>query len=98
MDAIAHSDILNKPITPEDAADPEALETKRQEMLATAKKFATIAAAMLDERKEAAHFVDNFIKREHQVDESLEQVKHLRKHWEDKINEVQRQDHRRLIG
>jgi hypothetical protein len=91
MDAVAHSDILNKPITPEDAADPEALEAKRQEMLATAKKFATTAAVKLEERKEAAHFVDNFLQRERQVDESLEQVKHLRKHWEDKITEVQQE-------
>ncbi|KAK1660902.1 hypothetical protein QYE76_049061 [Lolium multiflorum] len=43
------------------------------------------------ERKEAAHFVDNFLQRERQVDESLEQVKHLRKHWEDKIAEVQQE-------
>ncbi|KAK1609039.1 hypothetical protein QYE76_032712 [Lolium multiflorum] len=84
MDAIAQSDILNKPITPDDAADPEALEAKRKEMLATAKKFANTAAAMLDERKEAAHFVDNFLKREREVDESLEKVKQLRKHWEAK--------------
>ncbi|KAK1626676.1 hypothetical protein QYE76_000991 [Lolium multiflorum] len=91
MDAIAHSDILNKPITPEDAADAEALEAKRQEMLATAKKFATTAAAMLDERKEAANFVDNFLKREREVDESLVKVKQLRKHWEDKITEAQQE-------
>ncbi|KAK1695602.1 hypothetical protein QYE76_012299 [Lolium multiflorum] len=91
FDAIAHSDILNKPITPEDATDAEALEAKRQEMLATAKKFVTTAAAMLDERKEAAHFVDNFLKRERQVDESLEKVKQLRKHWEDKITDPQQE-------
>ncbi|KAK1670039.1 hypothetical protein QYE76_058198 [Lolium multiflorum] len=91
MDAIAHSDILNKPITPEDAANAEVLEAKRQEMLATAKKFATTAAAMLDERKEAANFVDNFLQRECQVDESLAKVKQLRKHWEDKITEAQQE-------
>ncbi|KAK1612597.1 hypothetical protein QYE76_036270 [Lolium multiflorum] len=91
MDAIAHSDILNKPITPEDAANAEALEAKQQEMLATAKKFATTAAAMLDERKEGSHFVDNFLQRERQVDESLAKVKQLRKHWEDKITEAQQE-------
>ncbi|KAK1558042.1 hypothetical protein QYE76_048289 [Lolium multiflorum] len=72
MDAIAQSDVLNKPITPDDVADPEALEAKRKKMLATAKKFANTASAMLDERKEVAHFVDNFLKREREVDESLE--------------------------
>nr|XP_051229488.1 uncharacterized protein LOC127347329 [Lolium perenne] len=91
MDAIAHSEILNKPITPDDAADPEALEAKRQEMLATTNKFATTAAAMLDERKEAAHFLDNFLKRERQVDESMEKFKQLRKHWEDKVTELQQE-------
>ncbi|KAK1681684.1 hypothetical protein QYE76_042532 [Lolium multiflorum] len=65
--------------------DPEALEAKMKEMLATAKNFANTAAAMLDERKEAAHFVDNFLKKEREVDESLEKVKQLRKHWEDKM-------------
>ncbi|KAK1612950.1 hypothetical protein QYE76_036623 [Lolium multiflorum] len=91
MDAIAHSDILNKPITPEDALNAEALEAKRIEMLATAQKFAQTAAAMIDERKEAANFVDNFLKREREVDESLVKVKQLRKHWEDKITEAQQE-------
>ncbi|KAK1697110.1 hypothetical protein QYE76_013807 [Lolium multiflorum] len=70
---------------------PEALEAKSQEMLAIAKKFATTAAAMLDERKEAAHYVDNFLKREREVDESLVKVKQLQKHWEDKVTELQQE-------
>ncbi|KAK1680708.1 hypothetical protein QYE76_041556 [Lolium multiflorum] len=90
LDAIAHSDILNKPITPDDDADLEALEAKRKEMLATAKKFANTAAAMLDERKEAANFMDGFLKREREVDESLEKVKQLRKHWEAKMSEARK--------
>jgi hypothetical protein len=77
MDAIAHSAILNKPITPEEAADPEALEAKRQEMLATAQKIARTAAAMLDERKEAAQFVEGFQQRELEVDQQLVKVKEL---------------------
>jgi hypothetical protein len=39
--AIAHSEILNKPITPDDA-DPEALEAARKEMLSTAKELPTL--------------------------------------------------------
>ncbi|KAK1648311.1 hypothetical protein QYE76_066116 [Lolium multiflorum] len=84
MDLVAKSDILNKPITPEEAADPEALEAKRQEMLATAQKFATTAAAMLEERTIAANFVDHFQKKDREVDESLEKVRQLEKHWEAK--------------
>jgi hypothetical protein len=57
-------------------------------MLATAKKFADTAAAMLDERKHAAVFVEDFIQREQEVDEGLAKVKELRKHWEDKIVEA----------
>ncbi|KAK1669020.1 hypothetical protein QYE76_057179 [Lolium multiflorum] len=72
MDLVAQSDVLNKPITPEEAADPEALEAKRQEMLATAQKFAKTAAAMLEERTIAANFVDHFQKKDREVDESLE--------------------------
>ncbi|KAK1609025.1 hypothetical protein QYE76_032698 [Lolium multiflorum] len=48
-------------------------------------------SAMLDERKEAANFMDNFLKRERQVDESLAKVKQLRKHWEDNITEAQQE-------
>ncbi|KAK1696944.1 hypothetical protein QYE76_013641 [Lolium multiflorum] len=91
MDAIAHSEILNKPITPEEAADPEALEAKRQEMLATTQKIARTAAAMLDERKEAAHFVENFHQRELEVDEQLVKVKELQQHWKDKVTELQQE-------
>ncbi|KAK1661039.1 hypothetical protein QYE76_049198 [Lolium multiflorum] len=85
MDAVYRSDILNKPITPEDV---EALEAKRVELLATAKKFKNTAAAMLEERKHAAVFVEDFIQREQEVDEGLAKVKELRKHWEDKIVEA----------
>ncbi|KAK1608721.1 hypothetical protein QYE76_032394 [Lolium multiflorum] len=84
MDLVAKSDILNKPITPEEAADPEALEAKRQEMLATAQKFAKTAAAMLEERTIAANFVDHFQKKDREVDESLEKVRQLEKLWEAK--------------
>ncbi|KAK1648669.1 hypothetical protein QYE76_066474 [Lolium multiflorum] len=72
MDLVAKSDILNKPITPDNAADPEALEARRKEMLATAKKFANTAAAMLEERTEAANFVVHFQKKDREVDESGE--------------------------
>ncbi|KAK1686387.1 hypothetical protein QYE76_047235 [Lolium multiflorum] len=91
MDAIGHSAILNKPITPEEAADPEALEAKRQEMLATAQKIARTAAAMLDERKEAAQFVEGFQQRELEVDQQLVKVKELQQHWRDKVTELQQE-------
>ncbi|KAK1677869.1 hypothetical protein QYE76_038717 [Lolium multiflorum] len=91
MEAIAHSDILNKPITPDDAADLEALEAKRQEMLATAQKFARTAAVMLDERKEATHFVENFRQRELEVDEQMVKVRELQQHWKDKVTELQQE-------
>ncbi|KAK1661913.1 hypothetical protein QYE76_050072 [Lolium multiflorum] len=88
MDAVYRSDILNKPITPEDV---EALEAKRVELLATAKKFKDTAAAMLEERKHAAVFVEDFIQREQEVDAGLAQVKELRKHWEDKVVEAHKE-------
>ncbi|KAK1608271.1 hypothetical protein QYE76_031944 [Lolium multiflorum] len=94
MDLVAKSDILNKPITPEEAADPEALEAKRQEMLATAQKFARTAAAMAEERTIAANFVDHFQKKDREVDESLEKVRQLEKHWEAKVKFVQEEEAR----
>ncbi|KAK1695161.1 hypothetical protein QYE76_011858 [Lolium multiflorum] len=84
MDLVAKSDILNKPITPEEAADPEALEAKRQEMLATAQKFAK-TAAMLEERTLAANFVDYSLKKDREVDEMMATAKGLRKEWEKRL-------------
>jgi hypothetical protein len=85
MDLVAKSDVLNKPITPGDAADPEALEATRKEMLATAKKFANTAAAILDEREEAAHIMDRFERQDREITATLEQVKSMRKEWEVKM-------------
>jgi hypothetical protein len=59
-------------------------------MLATAKKFANTAMAMLDERKEAETIMNNFLKREREAVQSLEQAKKLRKHWESKMSEAQK--------
>ncbi|KAK1630497.1 hypothetical protein QYE76_004812 [Lolium multiflorum] len=92
MDLVAKSDVLNKPITPGDAADPEALEATRKEMLATAKKFANTAAAILDEREEAAHLMDRFERQDREITATLEQVKSMRKEWEDQLrNPIEQQ-------
>ncbi|KAK1627687.1 hypothetical protein QYE76_002002 [Lolium multiflorum] len=85
MDLVAKSDVLNKPTTPDDAADPEALEATRKEMLATAKKFANTAAAILDEREEAAQIMDRFERQDREITATLEQVKSMRKEWEDHL-------------
>jgi hypothetical protein len=53
---------------------------KRKELLATAKKFANTAAAMLDERKEVANFAVHFRKKDREIDRSLEKARQLRKH------------------
>ncbi|KAK1670137.1 hypothetical protein QYE76_058296 [Lolium multiflorum] len=46
---------------------------------------------MLDERKEATHFVENFHQRELEVDEQLVKVKELQQHWKDKVTELQQE-------
>ncbi|KAK1642749.1 hypothetical protein QYE76_060554 [Lolium multiflorum] len=56
--------VLNTPITPGDAADLEALEATRKEMLATAKKLADTEAALREERAEAAGLAENFDKQD----------------------------------
>ncbi|KAK1677142.1 hypothetical protein QYE76_037990 [Lolium multiflorum] len=86
--AIAHSEILTKPITPDDAIDPEALEAKRKEMLATAKVFANTAVAMLEERQEAEEVMESFLKREREAVEYLEEAKALRARWETIMEEA----------
>jgi cell division septum initiation protein DivIVA len=79
--AIAHSEILNKPITLDDAADPEALETTRKEMLSTTKVIANTAGAMLEERQEAAEVMENFLKREREATTCLAEANKLRDKW-----------------
>ncbi|KAK1620214.1 hypothetical protein QYE76_025731 [Lolium multiflorum] len=80
--AIAHSEILNKPITPDEAAYPEVLEAKRKEMLATTKVFANTAAAMLEERQEAGAVMESFLKRESEAAKCLAEAKKFRAQWE----------------
>jgi hypothetical protein len=80
--AIANSELLTKPIIPEDAADPEALEAKRKELLATAERFANTAVTMLEERQDAEEVMTKFLEREHQAVEYLEEAKALQARWE----------------
>ncbi|KAK1679265.1 hypothetical protein QYE76_040113 [Lolium multiflorum] len=68
---------------------PEALEATRKEMLATAKKFANTAAAILDEREEAAQIMDRFERQDREITATLEQVKSMRKEWEVKMTYAQ---------
>ncbi|KAK1608035.1 hypothetical protein QYE76_031708 [Lolium multiflorum] len=72
----------------ESILDPEALEAK-QEMLATAQKFARTAAAMLEERTLAANFVDYSLKKDREVDEMMATTKGLRKEWEKRLASAQ---------
>jgi ribosomal protein S15P/S13E len=89
--ALVHTEVLNKPITPEEAADPVALEATRREMLATAKKISTTAAAMLEERQEAQEVMDGFRQREREVVNYLHKAKKLREHWESMIKDAHKE-------
>jgi hypothetical protein len=75
--AIAHTEVLNKTITPDEAAYPGALEATRKEMLATARKISNTAMAMLEERQEAQEVMDGFLKRECEAVDSLQKAKKL---------------------
>jgi hypothetical protein len=74
---IANSEILTKPVTPEDAANPEALESKRKELLATAERFANTAVVMMEERQEVEEVMEKFLEREHEAIDYLEKAKAL---------------------
>nr|XP_051191040.1 uncharacterized protein LOC127304389 [Lolium perenne] len=89
--AIDHSEILNKPITPDEAANPEVLEAKRKEMLATAQVFANTAAAMLEERQEAGAVMESFLKREREAAKCLEEAKKLRARWETMMEDASKE-------
>ncbi|KAK1626875.1 hypothetical protein QYE76_001190 [Lolium multiflorum] len=81
--------VLNKPITPGDAADLEALEATRQEMLATAKKLADTEAALREEREQAAGLAETFDRQDREITATLEQVKSMAKEWEVKMTYAQ---------
>ncbi|KAK1677051.1 hypothetical protein QYE76_037899 [Lolium multiflorum] len=89
--ALIHTEVLNKPITPEEAADPVALEAARKEMLATAKRISTTAAAMLEERQEAQEVMDGFLQREREAVDSLQKAKKLREHWESMMKDAHKE-------
>ncbi|KAK1694518.1 hypothetical protein QYE76_011215 [Lolium multiflorum] len=80
---------LQPRIIQQEAADPEALEAKRQEMLATAQKFARTAAAMAEERTLAANFVDYSLKKDRKVDEMMATATGLRKEWQKRLDSLQ---------
>jgi hypothetical protein len=81
--------VLNKHITPGDAADLEALEATRKEMLATAKKPADTEAALREEREQAAGLADQFDRQDREITATLEQVKSMAKEWEVKMTYAQ---------
>ncbi|KAK1632276.1 hypothetical protein QYE76_006591 [Lolium multiflorum] len=82
---VAARAVLNTPITPGDAADLEALETARKEMLATAKRLADTEAALKVGRADHAAWLENFDRQDREITATLEQVKNMRAEWEVKM-------------
>ncbi|KAK1605147.1 hypothetical protein QYE76_028820 [Lolium multiflorum] len=58
-------------------------------MLATAKKLANTAAALRDERAEAASLMDHFDRQDREIADTLEHVKSMRQEWEVKMTYAQ---------
>jgi hypothetical protein len=89
--AIANSEILAKPITLEDAADPVALEAMRKELLATAERFANTAVVMLEESQDAEEVLERVEEKERTAIEYLQKAKALRERWETIIGDASRE-------
>jgi hypothetical protein len=92
--AIANSKILTKPITPEEVADPEALETKRKELLAAAEKFANTAVVMLEERQDAEELMELVGDQERRTTEYLQKARALKDRWETIVSDANREAER----
>ncbi|KAK1641965.1 hypothetical protein QYE76_059770 [Lolium multiflorum] len=86
---VAARAVLNTPITPGDAADLEALETARKEMLATAKRLADTEAALKVGRADHAAWLENFDRQDREITATLELVKNMRAEWEVKMTYAQ---------
>ncbi|KAK1630203.1 hypothetical protein QYE76_004518 [Lolium multiflorum] len=86
---VAARAVLNTPITPGDAADLEALETARKEMLATAKRLADTEAALRIGRADHAAWTENFERQDREITATLELVKNMRAEWEVKMTYAQ---------
>ncbi|KAK1627792.1 hypothetical protein QYE76_002107 [Lolium multiflorum] len=89
--AIANSEILTKPVTSEEAADPEALEAKRKELLAAAERFANTAVVMLEERQDAEEVMALVEEKERTAVEYMQKAKALRERWETIIGDASRE-------
>jgi hypothetical protein len=94
--AIANSEILTKPITSEEAADPVALEAKRRELLATAERFTNTAVVMLGERQDAEEVMAQVEEKERTAVEYLEKAKALRRRWETIMEDATREQTRSI--
>jgi hypothetical protein len=88
---IAHSEILTKPITPGEAADPEALEAKRKELLATNEKFANTAVVMLEERQDAKELMELVGDQERRTIEYLQKARALKDRWETIVSDANKE-------
>ncbi|KAK1619547.1 hypothetical protein QYE76_025064 [Lolium multiflorum] len=86
---VAARAVLNTPITPGHAADLEALETARKEMLATAKRLADAEAALKIGRADHAAWLENFDRQDREITNTLEHVKSMRAEWEVKMTYAQ---------
>ncbi|KAK1694648.1 hypothetical protein QYE76_011345 [Lolium multiflorum] len=60
-------------------------------MLATAKKFANTAMAMLEERQEAEEVMESFLKREREAEDSLQKAKKLQEQWESMMGDAHKE-------
>ncbi|KAK1615357.1 hypothetical protein QYE76_020874 [Lolium multiflorum] len=94
MDLVAKSDILNKPITPEEGR-PGGLRSQTAGDAGNSSKFARTAAAMAEERTLAANFVDYSLKKDREVDEMMATAKGLRIEWQKSRNQDREHEPRR---
>ena len=58
-------------------------------MLGTARRIANTAMAMLEERREAEEVMQNFLKREREAAECLQEAKALRRQWKGIIDDAE---------
>ena len=86
---VVYGEVLTNPITPEAAADPEALEAKRQEIYAQAQEVTRLNSEVLKKRLESDKEYEETIRIKEWYEENFKCAEATRIHLETEVKRTQ---------
>jgi hypothetical protein len=85
---VQQPEILTTPITPEVAADLEALEGKRKQLLAESNKIFKVTASVLEDKMETKRLYEQAKQNERLAEEELVRARELAEEWKTTVKET----------